>query len=66
MSSWWWCPTSSAASYTLEVTGEESKISAILELLRPFGVQEVVRTGKVAMHRGMRQLDVRNEKEKAA
>jgi hypothetical protein len=41
-----------AASYTLEVTGEESKITAILELLRPFGVQEVVRTGKVAIARG--------------
>jgi acetolactate synthase-1/3 small subunit len=41
-----------AASYTLEVTGEESKIGAILELLRPFGVQEVVRTGKVAIARG--------------
>ena len=35
-----------AASYTLEVTGEETKIDAILELLRPFGVQEVVRTGQ--------------------
>jgi acetolactate synthase I/III small subunit len=40
-----------AASYTLEVTGEESKIEAILELLRPFGIQEVVRTGKVAIAR---------------
>jgi acetolactate synthase I/III small subunit len=40
-----------AASYTLEVTGEESKIEAILDLLRPFGVQEVVRTGKVAIAR---------------
>ena len=40
-----------AASYTLEVTGEESKIDAILELLRPFGIQEVVRTGKVAIAR---------------
>jgi len=40
-----------AASYTLEVTGEETKIEAILELLRPFGIQEVVRTGKVAIAR---------------
>ena len=40
-----------AASYTLEATGEESKIEAILELLRPFGIQEVVRTGKVAIAR---------------
>jgi len=41
-----------AASYTLEVTGEESKIEAMLELLRAFGIQEVVRTGKVAISRG--------------
>ncbi len=39
-------------TYTLEVTGEESKIDAIVELLRPFGIQEVVRTGKVAIARG--------------
>ena len=39
-------------TYTLEVTGEESKIEAIIELLRPFGIQELVRTGKVAIARG--------------
>jgi len=39
-------------TYTLEVTGEESKIEAIVELLRPFGIQELVRTGKVAIARG--------------
>jgi acetolactate synthase-1/3 small subunit len=41
-----------AASYTLEATGEESKIEAMLELFRPFGIQEVVRTGRVAIARG--------------
>jgi acetolactate synthase-1/3 small subunit len=39
-------------AYTLEVTGEESKIEGFIELLRPFGVQEIVRTGKVAIARG--------------
>ena len=39
-------------TYTLEATGEESKVEAIIELLRPFGIQEVVRTGKVAIARG--------------
>jgi acetolactate synthase-1/3 small subunit len=43
-------------SYTLEVTGDESKIGAIVELLRPFGIQEVVRTGKVAIARGSKIL----------
>jgi acetolactate synthase-1/3 small subunit len=38
-------------TYTLEATGEEGKIEAIIDLLRPFGIQEVVRTGKVAIAR---------------
>jgi len=29
-----------------------SEVTAIVELLRPFGIQEVVRTGKVAIARG--------------
>src|SRR5262245_64661175 len=41
-------------TYTLEVTGEESKIEAIVELLRPFGIQERVRTGKDAIARGQK------------
>ncbi|MBI4588543.1 MAG: acetolactate synthase small subunit [Candidatus Rokubacteria bacterium] len=39
-------------TYTLEATGDESKVNAIVELLRPFGIQELVRTGKVAIARG--------------
>jgi acetolactate synthase-1/3 small subunit len=39
-------------SYVLEATGDEGKIEAMLELLRPMGIQEVVRTGKVAITRG--------------
>ena len=41
-----------ARGYTLEVTGEEGKLEAFVELLRPFGIQELVRTGKVAIARG--------------
>lgn len=40
------------SAYTLEITGEESKIEGIIDLLRPFGIQEIVRTGKVAIARG--------------
>jgi acetolactate synthase I/III small subunit len=40
------------ASFVLEATGDEGKIEALLELLRPIGVQEVVRTGKIAISRG--------------
>jgi len=53
-------------SYVVEVTGGEEKIRAILELLGPLGTREIVRTGTVAMHRGMRVLRARDGKEKAA
>jgi acetolactate synthase-1/3 small subunit len=36
---------------TVELTGNESKISAFLELMEPFGVRDLTRTGKVAMPR---------------
>jgi acetolactate synthase-1/3 small subunit len=36
---------------TIEVTGNESKVDSMLELLMPYGVVEVVRTGVVAMSR---------------
>lgn len=38
-------------TYTLEATGDEEKVQALLELLRPFGIQELVRTGKIAIAR---------------
>jgi acetolactate synthase-1/3 small subunit len=38
-------------TYTLEVTGDEDKIQALLELLRPFGIKELVRTGLIAIGR---------------
>ncbi len=39
-------------SYTIEVTGAPAKINAILDLLRPLGLKELVRTGAVAIGRG--------------
>lgn len=39
-------------SYTIEATGNPVKINAILELLRPLGLKELVRTGSVAIGRG--------------
>lgn len=38
-------------SMTIEVTGSEGKIDAMLELLTPFGIRETVRTGLVALAR---------------
>lgn len=39
-------------SLVIEVTGDESKINAMEQLLRQFGIKEMVRTGKIAMNRG--------------
>ena len=36
---------------TIEITGNESKITKFLELMEPFGVRDITRTGKVAMAR---------------
>ncbi len=41
----------SQETYTIEVTGDEDKINAMLELLKPFGIKDMARTGKVAMKR---------------
>ncbi len=41
----------SRTHYTVEVTGDENKITAILDLFRPLGIKEIVRSGKAAMLR---------------
>src|SRR5213083_1084391 len=42
----------SPESLVIETTGTEDKIDSLLEVLRPYGVIEMVRTGRVAMVRG--------------
>ncbi|MCJ7734958.1 MAG: acetolactate synthase small subunit [Anaerolineales bacterium] len=39
-------------SVVVEITGTEDKIESLVELLRPIGIEELVRTGQVAMMRG--------------
>jgi acetolactate synthase-1/3 small subunit len=58
----------SPQSYIVEITGNQEKIDAILQLLRPLGIVEIVRTGRVAMFRGTRTLaaGAADEKEKVA
>ena len=43
-------------TYTVEVTGTEGKIGAIIEMLKPIGIKEIARTGKIAMSRGTKIL----------
>ncbi|MEJ2306941.1 MAG: acetolactate synthase small subunit [candidate division WOR-3 bacterium] len=36
---------------TVEITGKDKKIQAFIELVKPFGIVEIVRTGKIAIAR---------------
>ena len=36
----------------IEISGQERKIEAFIELMRPFGIVELVRSGRIAMVRG--------------
>lgn len=42
---------SSQKTYTVEITGDERKIEAFIELMKPMGIKEFVRTGKAAIAR---------------
>ncbi|THB79816.1 MAG: acetolactate synthase small subunit [Desulfobulbaceae bacterium] len=41
----------SAKSYAVEVTGSPSKIQAVIEILQPIGIKEIIRTGTIAIGR---------------
>jgi acetolactate synthase I/III small subunit len=51
----------------VEISGQEKKIEAFIELMRPFGIVELVRTGRIAMVRGRQSKEVQEaQKAKAA
>ena len=51
----------SKKSMIIELTGDKDKITAFEELLRPFGIKELVRTGIIAMNRGNKTIKIEEE-----
>ena len=48
----------SKTTTTLELSGAEDKINAILELLEGYGILEIVRTGQIAIERGEDSMNI--------
>jgi len=48
----------SAATITVEITGDENKISAFMELMQPYGILETARTGITGLQRGITVLNI--------
>ncbi|GFP18519.1 acetolactate synthase I/III small subunit [Candidatus Hakubella thermalkaliphila] len=46
----------SPKSLVIEITGTTSKLEAMEELLRPYGIMELVRTGRIAISRGIKAV----------
>lgn len=46
-----------SSTYTIEITGDEGKIKGFIELLKPLGIQEIVRSGRIAISRGKRSIN---------
>ncbi len=51
-------------SLTIEATGSPDKLEALLEMLRPYGVRELVQSGLVALGRGSKSLTDRSKSDK--
>jgi acetolactate synthase-1/3 small subunit len=49
-----------ASDLIVEISGQERKIEAFIELMRPYGIKEVVRTGRIAMVRGAKPGEAAN------
>ncbi len=48
---------------TIEATGNEEKLDALLEALRPYAIKEFVRTGKIALLRGAKYTTIKTKEE---
>jgi acetolactate synthase I/III small subunit len=57
---------STPTTYTIEMTGDSNKTEAIINLLRPLGIKDLVRTGRIAIGREGGERAVAQEKRKQA
>ena len=44
----------------IEISGQETKVVAFIDLMRPYGIIELARTGRIALVRGKGSKEVRN------
>ena len=49
----------SPESVVIEATGSEEKLNALLDVLEPYGVREIVRAGTIGLARGPRAMSER-------
>jgi acetolactate synthase I/III small subunit len=54
--------TATPENYVFEVTGDTGKVEAFLDVVRPYGIDDMVRTGKVALHRQSPDAEAENQK----
>ena len=47
-------------AYTIQTVGSEKQIQALVELIKPYGVKEFVRSGKIAMSKGNQFVSIKN------
>lgn len=50
----------------IEISGTEKKIEAFIDLMRPYGIRELVRTGRIALVRSSRPVEAEDAAEDAA
>lgn len=53
----------SKTTVTIEASGDGEKVSALEDMLAPFGIKEIVRTGVIAIERGNRIIKAINKEE---
>ncbi len=56
---------SSPTTYTIEVTGDVDKVEALINLLKPLGIKELIRTGRIAIAREASKVAARREPQAA-